>query len=155
MSSRERYALRVVRGGFEPADGLTAGRLRAKGYRAGQTVFAELRRPRNPGYHRLAHRFAAMLADNLDDFEGMDPHKVLKRLQWESGIGCETMGAKVPGVGYVEIRIPQSLSFESMDQAGFEDVFRGLAEHVANTYWPDLSPEEVEQMAEVMPEVAT
>jgi hypothetical protein len=147
----ERFALRVIKGALQPADSLTEGRLRAKGYSVGDIVFAEIKKPRRPRFHRLAHAFGQMVADNIEEFEGMDPHKVLKRLQWESGVGCETIGARVPGVGFVEVRIPQSLAFESMDDGEFAETFRGLARHVAETYWPDLSPEEIEQMAEVMP----
>lgn len=147
----ERFALRVVRGALQPADGLTEARLRAKGYRVGDIVFAEIKKPRRPAFHRLAHAFGHLVSDNIEDFEGMDPHKVLKRLQWESGIGCETLGVKVPGVGFVETRIPISLSFESMDDGEFEEVFRGLCRHVAKVYWPELDEDQIAAMAEVMP----
>lgn len=147
----ERFALRVVKGGMQPADSLTASRLRDKGYRVGDIVFAEIKKPRSPRFHALAHVFGQMVADNIEDFGGMNPHQVLKRLQWEAGTGCETMGVKIPGVGYHEIRIPRSLSFETMDDGEFREVFRGFARHVAQTYWPDLDEDQIMQMAEVMP----
>ena len=147
----ERFALHVVKGGMQPADGLTASRLRDKGYRIGDLLFAELKKPRNPGFHRLAHSFGKLVCDNIDDFNGMNPHRALKRLQWESGIGCEEMGVQVPSVGYATVRIPLSLAFESMDDGEFREIFTGLARHVAERYWPDLTPEQIERMAEVMP----
>lgn len=146
----ERHALRVVKGGLTPADSLTQSRLRQRGYRVGDVVFAEIRKPRNPRFHRLAHAFGRLVAENIDAFEGMDPHAVLKRLQWEANVGCEEMGVEVPGAGFAMIRIPRSLSFESMGQGEFHEVVRGMCRHVAQRYWPTLTPEEIEHMATVM-----
>jgi len=148
----ERFLLKVVRGGLHPADGYTQSRLREKGYHVGDVVLATISKPRRPKFHRLAHVFAKMVADNIDEFDGMDPHSVLKRLQYESGIGCEEMGAKVPGVGYVMIRIPKSLSFSSMDDGEFKTIFSGLARHVAQQYWHGLDEEQIHMMAETMPD---
>lgn len=147
----ERFLLSIVNGGMRPADGYTQSRLRAKGYHVGDVVLATLSKPRNPRFHRLAHVFAKMVTDNIDEFTGMDPHSVLKRLQWESGIGCEEIGVKVPGVGYAQVRIPRSLSFASMEQGEFTETFRGLARHVAENYWKGLTEEQIELMAETMP----
>ena len=148
----ERFLLRVIKGGMEPADGYTRKRLREKGYHIGDVLFARLTKPRNPGFHRLAHKFGQLVADNIDDFHGMEAHRVLKRLQWESGIGCEEMGVKVPRVGFATIRIPLSLSFASMDEGEFTEVFRGLARWVAAEYWEGLSVDQVQEMVEVMPD---
>ena len=148
----ERFMLRVVKGCLEPADGYTRKRLRDKGYHLGDVLAARLTKPRNPGFHRLAHRFGQLVADNLEEFTGMDAHAVLKRLQWEAGIGCEEMGVKVPGIGFTTIRIPLSLSFASMDEGTFTEVFRGLARYVAAEYWEGMTVEQVQEMVEVMPD---
>lgn len=146
----ERIALRVAKGCLRPADGLSEARLRAKGFHIGDLVFAELKKPRNPGYHRLAHQLGMLIADNLDEFDGMDPHAVLKRLQLESGIGCEEIAYKINGMTVVQ-RIPLSLSFESMDEAEFEGVFRGMCRHLSKLYWPSASPDEIAAMLDLMP----
>ena len=145
----KRYPLKVIRGGFAPADGSTADELRGR-YRVGDVVFAELRRPRSPGHHRLAHALGRLVAENLDAFEGMQAHQVLKRLQLEASVGCEEIAYQVPGYGTVVQRIPKSLSFETMDETEFTEVFRGMCRHLAKHYWPDLTPEQVEEMAELM-----
>lgn len=149
---KEQFPLRVIKGGFAPADSLTAERLREKGYRVGDVLMAELRAIRNPRFYRLAHAFGKMCAENIEDFTGMTAHNVLKRLQWESGIGCEEIGVKVPGVGYTLVRMPQSLSFASMDEGEFREVYGGLCAHVAQEYWLEMSAEKVEQMSDMMPE---
>lgn len=146
----ERFALRVVKGGFQPADGTTASRLRARSYHLNDLVFAEFKKPRNPKFHAMAHVLGQLCAENLDAFEGMDPHAVLKRLQIESGVGCEEMAIRAPGLGMLMHRIPRSLSFESMDEGEFHQVMRGLARHIAREYWKTLTAEHIEQMAGVM-----
>lgn len=148
----EKFLLRVVKNGFESADGYTKSRLREKGYNVGDVVLASLTKPRRPKFHRLGHAFGKLVADNIDEFNGMDAHAVLKRLQWEANVECDVMGVKVPGVGFVEVRIPSSLSFASMDEGTFKTLFHGLAWHVAENYWPDLTAEQIEEMASCMPD---
>ena len=149
---RERIALRVEKGALRPADGYSASRLRAKNYRIGDLVFADLTKPRTYGRHKHAHKIGGLVAANIEGFEGMDHHSVLKRLQFESGIGCEYFGAKMPGFGFVEARIPLSLSFDSMDEEEFRKVVGGLCRHIADQYWPDMTPDQVEEMAINMPD---
>ena len=146
----ERFPLRVIKGGFAPADRMAADRLRERGYRVGDVVFAQFHKPRNPGFWRLAHKFGELLAENLDRFTGIDPHEVLKLLQIEANVGCEVRAIHVPGYGMVEHRTPYSLSFESMDEGEFRAVMRGFSRHVAATYWPSLTAEQIEEMAGVM-----
>lgn len=178
----ERNALRVIKGGYAPADAGTASRLRDRGHRVGDLVFAEFKKPRNPGFHRLAHVFGQIVADNIEDFAGMDSHAVLKRVQVESGVGCDEMmvdigtvwpvvvdwiranlGAPLAtvlsstlevlgaGVAKVPVRIPRSLSYESVDDGEFRGIFRGFAEYIARRYWPSMTPDQIEQLALAAP----
>lgn len=147
----ERLAFRVTPTGLEIADTFSAARFKAKGLHAGDLVFAEIRKPRNPGYHRLAHALGQIVVDNLDDFEGMDSHAALKRLQLEAGVACESIAYKVNGMSIVQ-SIPLSLSFESLDQSSFESVFSAICRHIARNYWPSATEEEIAKMAELMPE---
>lgn len=140
---------RVERGALVPASELAAQSLRQRGYKIGDVVSAELRQPRNPQFHGLAHVFGQLLLDNLDTFEGLDAHRVLKRLQWESGVGCDEMACNVPNVGLHTIRIPRSLSFDMMDQGEFYAVYSGLCGHVRRTYWRDMPETETERLAEL------
>lgn len=146
----ERFPLRVVKGAFTPADISCQARLRDKGFKTGDLVFVEFRKPRNPKFHRLAHALGQLCAENIEAFNGMDPHRVLKRLQIEAQIGCEEMAIVVPGVGKCLHLIPRSLSFESMDEGEFHEVIAGFCRHIAGQYWPSLTPEAIEDMAGVM-----
>jgi len=124
--------------------------LRERGYHTGDVLAAELRKPRNPGYHRLAHAFGELVVENIEAFGGMMPHAALKRLQIEANVGCDEVALNFPGIGPCVYRVPQSMSYESMDQATFEGVFAGLCEHVARAYWAGLDADEVRRMSECM-----
>jgi hypothetical protein len=128
-----------------PADRQTEAEMRT--WERAKVRAGELRCPRNPGFHRLAHAIGGLAADNLDEFEGMDGHAVLKRLQIESGIGCDEMAVmmnKRPTI----YRVPRSLSFSSMGQDEFKDVMTGLCAHLCKAYWPETDVDEVLAMAE-------
>lgn len=181
----ERFALRVVKGGFQPADASTVSRLRARKMNVGELVFAELKRPRNPGFHRLAHALGTLFVQNIEALDALDSHTVLKRLQLESGIGCDevmvpahtvwprvvewvgqnigepfavVLRAGLDAIGakatLIPVRVPRSLSFESMDQGEFNAVVAGICHHVSQTYWPTLTAEQIKSMADAMVEPA-
>ena len=144
----ERIPLRVAQGALVPADSMAAGRLRARGYHMNDLVFAEIKKPRNPGFHRLAHRIGTLVAENIDVFDGMSAHNVLKRLQYEANIGCEEIVVQEEDGTIRLLRWPQSLSFESMDEGEFREVVTGFCRHISQRYWPDMDADQVEAMAE-------
>ena len=46
--------------------------------------------------------------------------------------------------------IPRSLSFESLDEAEFKQAAIGICRTISDRYWPDLSPEKIQEMAEII-----
>lgn len=139
---------RVGKGVLVPYDAGTVSQLRERGYGMGDVLSAELRKPRNPSFHGLAHRLGGLIAENIEAFDGLDGHSVLKRLQIEGNIGCDEIALNFPGVGPCSYRVPRSLSFESMDQGEFKAVMRGMCEYVSKQYWRGVSPERIEAMAD-------
>lgn len=160
-SKPEKLAFRVDNGCLRPADAMTVTRLRERGYRVGDIVLAQVSKPRSPGFHRNAHRLGVLVAENIEEFSGLDGHAVLKRLQLEAGVACDEilafMDIELMGVKQrvkVMQRIPRSLSFASMDEGTFRETIRAISNYIASEYWPNLSPEQIEEMAAVMPEAA-
>lgn len=147
----ERLPFIVQKGSLVPADGYVTQQLRARGFQVGEIVFATLVKPRNPKFNRLAHGLGKLVQENIEGFESYDAHQCLKRLQVESGVACEVISAMIPNVGLVPFNIPKSFSFEKMGQDEFKEAFQGICRFIVARYWPTLTPEEVEQMAEVMP----
>jgi hypothetical protein len=146
--------MRVVKGALAPADTYAASVLRSRNYRVNDVVAVEVTKCRSPGFHRLAHSLGGLLAENLDAFAGCDPHAVLKRLQIEANVGCDEIALNFPGVGPCSYRVPRSLSYESLDEIEFHQIIGEMCSYVVRTYWPSLTPEQVENMASAMVEAA-
>ena len=145
-----KLAMRQINGALVPADRYSAEALKARKLGPSDVVFATLRKPRNPKFHRLAHALGQMLVENLDEFAELDSHSCLKRIQLEADIACDQMAINFPGLGPCSYRMPRSLSFESLDQTQFEAVYTAMCRHIAARYWPSLTPERVAEMAELM-----
>ena len=140
----------VAKGRLEPANDRAMQALRDMHLGLGEIVHAKIVQPRNPRFFRLAHQLGALIRDNVPSFELLTSHQVLKRLQFESGVECDDMEMRIPNVGMTTVRVPKSLAFDSMNEADFRHLMTSLCRHVADTYWPDCTPEQVEQMAEAM-----
>lgn len=139
--------MQVAKGKLVPADGLAEQQLREKGFQLGDQVNVQISKARNHGYHRLAHAFGQLVVENIDGFEELDGHSVIKRLQLETGLECDEMRIQTPE-GAMLARVPRSLSFGAMEQVRFENLMQGLARHVATVYWRDeVDADEVIEMA--------
>lgn len=147
--SKEKFAMRVGRGAIQPADELTRQRLNER-LRVGDLVFVQFIKPRNPKFHRLAHKIGQLCQDNIEAFSGLGQHEILKRLQLEAQVGCDEMHIFVPGFGLCQHLTPKSLSYESMDQTEFERIMLAICDHIATTYWPTMDAASIESMAETM-----
>lgn len=150
MSKPEKLLMRVIKGGLAPADNNVVIRLRDRKYSINDIVAVTISKTRNPGFHRLVHALGSMVVDNIEEFEGMDSHKALKRLQREGLIECDEFTFKVAGCGMVTQYIPRSLSFESMDEETFQSVYKQICGVIVKLYWPTETTESVSQMAELM-----
>jgi hypothetical protein len=150
MSKREQIYFRVAKGCLVPADNYAASVLRARGYKVGDLLKADLTKPRNPKFNRLVHQLGQLVVANIEGFAGLDAHKAIKRLQIEGKVACDEIGVFVPGYGMVIQFIPRSLSFESMDEGEYQQAARGISRTIAERYWHGLDPEEIENMATCM-----
>ena len=148
MSKRERILLRVERGALVPADAHSQQRLRERGYRVGDVLAAELVKPRSPGFWRLAHRIGTLCVESIEAFHGLNAHQAIKKIQADAGLECDVTHTDIPGLGVLVSKQPRSLSFESMEQGQFYEFTRAACRHIAETYWPHLSAEQVQEMAE-------
>jgi len=123
--------------------------LRERGFRLNTRVFAYLTRPRNPRFNRLVHGLGKLLGEHLDRFTGQQSHAVVKALQFESGVCCDKTETEIPGVGTLISKKPQSLSFPNMGEDEFKAFWSGVCAYVIAHDWPNLTPEQLTEMAEV------
>lgn len=120
--------------------------LRDRGMRDGVEVRAELRKPRNVAFHRLAHAVGTLCVDQLPEFSDCDAHEAVKRLQRETGVCCETMEIDLGSLGRVPVSVPRSLSFDEMDEADFARLVAAIFQLLARRYWSGMTPEGVEEL---------
>ena len=140
----------IKKGCLEPAGSWVSERLREKKYRLGDIVFAELTKPRNPKFNKLVHAFGRLVAENIESFEGTPSHDVLKRLQIEANIACKEIALNFPGVGPCSYRVAESLSFESMEEGRFNEVYSQFCKYIIKKYWYSMKEEEIKRLAEIM-----
>ena len=144
----EKISLRIIKGGLQPADKYAESRLREKNYRIGDIVGAQITRLRNPKFHRMIHGIGELCAHQIERFKGLNGHEVIKEIQLEADIKCSKEDFNVPGLGKITRTTAESISFENMDEAEFQELALNLCRHVSATYWPDLSPEQIQMQAD-------
>ncbi|EIY2513865.1 TPA: hypothetical protein ACRMDF_002743 [Pseudomonas aeruginosa] len=126
--------------------------LKERGYRAGAKVRAELKQPRDVRKHRLVHRLGQLVARNVDGFQGMDAHSVIKKLQGDAGVCCSSEYFDLGGLGRVSRLVPESLAFDEMPEERFLEFWRGICQHLIEHYWTGMSEEQIGDMINMMPE---
>lgn len=152
--------------------------MRERKYRTNDVLRAVLHHPRNSKFYRLVHQLGTLVKQNLDDFHHLDSHSVVKRLQRESGVCCDItqidaspvvsailaaaesllgdvaarmLRAVLPEIKTIDVLTPQSLAYDCMDESDFRLLWDGICGHLVARYWPQLTAEQVTEMADLMP----
>lgn len=119
-------------------------------YRVGDTLRAELRKPRNVRFHRLTHALGALLVDQVAWFEGTTAHDALKRVQRECGVFCETQEIDIPALGKLQVKVAKSIAFDSMDEGDFQQFWSAVCEHVREHYFAGMDEHGLEEAIGMM-----
>lgn len=130
-----------------PDSGLDRRAMRDRKYTVGTQLRAELKKPRNVAFHRLAHAIGGLMVDQVEGFDGMDAHSAFKRLQGESGACCEPMELDLGTLGKVSVQVPRSISFDEMDEGEFHELVSAVYDTIVERYWPTMAPAAIEEMA--------
>lgn len=134
---------------FIPADRLASDDCEEARFGLGNLLEAELRKSRNPGYHRLVHALGSLAAENCEAFASCNgnAHAAVKRLQLETGCECDEILIK-SDFGDVPYRIPRSIEFGKMGQERFEKLARTIAGHLQSRYKMARNAEEIIAMCD-------
>lgn len=134
-----------------PANGIDQRLMKERRFAVGKEIRAELKQPRNPGFHRLAHAIGNLLVDNVDEFQGKGGHDALKSVQRESGVCCDEIEIDLGTLGMVPVKQPRSIAFDEMSEDEFRVFFDGItayiAEHYASVMLDDVRAEFWEMIA--------
>lgn len=111
------------------------------GITAGVDVMARVTQPRNPAQHRLVWALVKLIADNHPDYS--NPAEVMRHLKMLAGLVNEFPGVN-PRTGeamiYYEV---QSLSWATMDQIRFSQVFPSLMHAAVKHMLPGITSDTV------------
>jgi hypothetical protein len=120
--------------------------LRDRGFAVGTELRCELKKARNPQFHRLAHAIGSLVVDQIPEFEGLDAHEAVKRLQRETGVCCESMEIDLGPLGKVPVSVPRSIAFDEMGEDEFQRLVQAIFALIARRYWPQLDAAGVEEL---------
>lgn len=130
--------------------------LRQKKLKIGARIRTTVSRERDYGQHKYVHRIGQFVEANIEGFDGLDAHQVVKKLQAEGGILCDQERLKLEGFdGYLIRNVPRSLAFDEMDEGDFQQFVRQLCAHISAKYLPTLTPDQVAEAVELMPDEPT
>lgn len=117
-------------------------------YRNGDELRAELKKPRNPKFHRLVMGALQLVLDNQEGLHTID--QLLTIVKIKLGRVETTIDPSSGKVFY----IPESISFDALDESGFHEFWSDLCRLICRDYLPSLRPDQVEDMALMMGEAA-
>lgn len=148
-------------GALVPEHEVDSELMRARGYRVGQELRAELKAPRDAWRHRLLHKIGRLMVENVDGWEALDTHEAVKRLQREASVCCDQVdmdatavvsavlaaadaafgpgAAKLlrevlPRIESIPVTVARSLAFDCMDEDEFRRLFEGITQHIGTHY---------------------
>lgn len=123
----------------------------ARKYAVNTQVRADLRKPRNVKFHRLAHALGTLIRESFDECAQMDAHDALKHMQSKAGVCCVTVEYDIPGVGKLTRTEPRSIAFDSMDEGEFSQLFKGICDYLPTLpQWASLTPDQVRAFVVLM-----
>lgn len=131
-------------GGWAAADAQSLEAM--KGFRRGDIVRVNLRKPRNPKHHRKAFSLLNLVYDNLDLYPSFDAF--LDDVKLKCGHYAKHVNYKRgPDGEFVEsvMFFPKSISFSSMSQGEFEVFYDRMFQVMLTEYLPGVSSAELEQ----------
>ncbi|HEL3824181.1 TPA: hypothetical protein UM684_004569 [Stenotrophomonas maltophilia] len=124
--------------------------LRDRKFRVGREIRGELKQPREEWQHRLIQKIGHLMVDNVEGWEQLDANVCCEMVELDatpviSAVldACEAMlgaGARkviagvLPAIRTVPVKRAESLSFDEMEQARFQELFDGLTEYIGHRY---------------------
>lgn len=108
-----------------------------KRIRDGEIILVDYKKPRNPLFHNKFMSLVRLVYNNSDQYESVE--SLLNVFKVELGY-YDTMWWRS-----MEIRIPRSISFASMDELEFEDFYDKAVTMALHRFLPSVGKEELEE----------
>lgn len=141
---KEVFLIKCKDGGFRPAWEEDAGLLNY--VKEDQIIQVSFRRPRNPANHRRFFKMLAVVIENMPD-DVPDRYRNVEYLRYELMIGighCEIRHSK----GGKEYPVPKTISFESVDEETFRDIYNKSVDYLLKHFLKGLDKDELIEVVE-------
>jgi len=112
----EIYLIKNDKGNFVPA--YNSGYEKAKRFKSGETVLADIKRPRNIGFHRKFFALLNMGFENREQYDNFEDYRAVHVMKAGYYKTIETD----KGVIY----LPKSISFAKMDDLEFQELYNRM-----------------------------
>lgn len=133
-----------VRAAFVAADAREREVLRTRKYHLGDVLRADIHKPRNPKHHRLAMATIALLVEHVEGIDTIEQALTIAKV----GMGyCDPV---IDGGTGKTLWVMRSIAFDAMDETEFSTFHRDLCRFIAKRYLPNMTPEQVADMAQIM-----
>ena len=154
----ERAILGVVRAMVDPETGELVGCfcpaypidrhvMRERGLRTGTFVTMDVFEERHGKFWRLWHQLAGFVADNVEAMNGLKAHDALKRIQLDAKLHCELADFHLEDGTVLRHFVPKSLNFEDTDEGAAQEIWDGLCDYIARTYFAGWDQDQVAEAA--------
>lgn len=132
-------------GALVPSTASDKAEMRARKFHVGDILRMELRKPRNPKFHRLVMKMCSLIVANSDV-----PHHnaALKILKLKTGLTEELIDGSTGKVFY----LLGSIAFDNCEEGEFQKWSKEAARVMARDYFPTWTPAQVLEAAELMPD---
>lgn len=144
-AKRQIYAT-VMAGGTVLPDGFGQDEMRRTGLVPGTVFRFTASRARDYKQWLKVHRLGMLIGESLDDFNGLDAHAAVKRLQAMAGAECDEFWI----TSEICARIPRSLAFDEMEAGVFTKCYSLMAQCLIDKYWIGLTEDKITQMASLV-----
>jgi hypothetical protein len=127
----------------------TRDEMKRRKFTRGTRLKVEMARPRNLPFWRKAHVLAELCIYNIEAFEGLDQHAALKKLQLSADAECEHLDFRLADGTTYRYREAKTLSFDSMDEGTFTQVYDRIVEHIKDRWFSEWSQEQMDALIEL------
>ena len=111
------------------------------GITPGKDLMAKVSQPRNPGQHKLIWAMCKLIADNHPQFA--DSEHVMMELKRLSGLLRQVTGVNPRTGEVVDYFVVESISWATMDQVRFAQVFRTMRSQALRFMLPGVTDDQI------------
>lgn len=102
---------------------------------------------RNRKFWRLWHALGGFVAENHEEFNGLTHHDCLKKIQLGARVHCELADFVLEDGTTMRHWTTKSFNFRDVSETMAGEIWERICDYVAETFFPDWTPDQVNDAA--------